>query len=33
MGRRGREYVEREADRSVAMGRYRALVSELVNGA
>jgi colanic acid biosynthesis glycosyl transferase WcaI len=33
MGRRGREYVEREADRSVAMGRYRALVSELVHGA
>ncbi len=33
MGRRGREYVEREADRSVAMRRYRALVSELVNGA
>jgi glycosyltransferase involved in cell wall biosynthesis len=30
MGRRGREYVEREADRSVAMERYRALVAELV---
>jgi colanic acid biosynthesis glycosyl transferase WcaI len=33
MGRRGREYVEREADRSVAMRRYRALVAELLNGA
>jgi colanic acid biosynthesis glycosyl transferase WcaI len=30
MGRRGREYVEREADRFVAMERYRALVRELV---
>lgn len=30
MGRRGREYVEREADRSVAMERYRALVAELL---
>jgi glycosyltransferase involved in cell wall biosynthesis len=30
MGRRGREYVEREADRSVAMMRYRALVAELL---
>ncbi|MFO7571187.1 MAG: glycosyltransferase family 4 protein [Gaiellaceae bacterium] len=30
MGRRGREYVEREADRHVAMERYRALVRELV---
>ncbi len=30
MGRRGREYVEREADRSVAMARYRALVAELL---
>jgi colanic acid biosynthesis glycosyl transferase WcaI len=30
MGRRGREYVEREADRSVAMRRYRALVAELL---
>jgi colanic acid biosynthesis glycosyl transferase WcaI len=33
MGRRGREWVEREADRSVAMERYRALVRELVGGA
>ena len=30
MGRRGREYVEREADREVAMERYRALVAELL---
>ena len=30
MGRRGREYVEREADRSVAMARYRVLVAELL---
>jgi colanic acid biosynthesis glycosyl transferase WcaI len=30
MGRRGREYVEREADRSVAMERYRAVVAELL---
>ena len=30
MGRRGREYVEREADRVVAMERYRALVRELL---
>ena len=30
MGRRGRAYVEREADRVVAMERYRALVRELV---
>jgi len=30
MGHRGREYVEREADRSVAMARYRALVAELL---
>ncbi len=30
MGRRGREYVEREADRSVAMARYRNLVAELL---
>ena len=30
MGRRGRAYVEREADRLVAMERYRALVRELV---
>lgn len=30
MGRRGRAYVEEEADRTVAMERYRALVRELV---
>jgi glycosyltransferase involved in cell wall biosynthesis len=30
MGARGREYVEREADRSVAMRRYRDLVAELL---
>jgi len=30
MGNRGREYVEREADRSVAMARYRGLVAELL---
>jgi glycosyltransferase involved in cell wall biosynthesis len=30
MGRRGREYVEREADRSVAMQRYRVVVAELL---
>jgi glycosyltransferase involved in cell wall biosynthesis len=30
MGSRGREYVEREADRSVAMGRYHTLVRELL---
>ncbi len=29
MGRRGREWVEREADRSVAVGRYRDLLREL----
>jgi glycosyltransferase involved in cell wall biosynthesis len=29
MGRRGREWVEREADRSVAMRRYRDLLGEL----
>jgi colanic acid biosynthesis glycosyl transferase WcaI len=29
MGRRGREWVEREADRSVAIGRYRDLLREL----
>ena len=33
MGRRGREYVEREADRSVAMERYRRLVAELLEAA
>ena len=30
MGRRGREYVEEEADRIVAIERYRALVRELL---
>jgi hypothetical protein len=30
MGERGRAWVEREADRSVAFGRYRALVTEVV---
>ncbi len=30
MGHRGREYVEREADRSVAMARYRALIAEVL---
>jgi glycosyltransferase involved in cell wall biosynthesis len=30
MGARGREYVEREADSSVALARYRALVDRLV---
>src|SRR5207244_13366693 len=29
MGRRGREYVQAEADRSVAVGRYRRLLREL----
>lgn len=29
MGRRGREYVEREADRAVALARYREVLSEL----
>jgi colanic acid biosynthesis glycosyl transferase WcaI len=33
MGSKGRAYVEREADRSVAMSRYRAVVGELLNGA
>jgi colanic acid biosynthesis glycosyl transferase WcaI len=33
MGARGREYVEREADRSVAMRRYRDLVAELLAAA
>jgi colanic acid biosynthesis glycosyl transferase WcaI len=31
MGARGREYVEREADRSVAFERYRALLGEVVS--
>lgn len=30
MGRRGRAYVERDADRLVALGRYRRLVGELL---
>jgi len=30
MGRRGRAYVEREADRGVALERYRAVLAELV---
>ena len=30
MGRRGRAYVEEEADRIVAMERYRALVREML---
>ena len=30
MGRRGRAYVEEEADRVVAMERYRALIRELL---
>jgi len=29
MGRRGREWVEREADRAIAVGRYRELLREL----
>jgi colanic acid biosynthesis glycosyl transferase WcaI len=33
MGRRGRQWVVQEADRNVAMERYRALVRELVVGA
>ena len=33
MGRRGRVYVEEEADRLVAMERYRALVREMLAGA
>jgi colanic acid biosynthesis glycosyl transferase WcaI len=32
MGRRGREYVTAEADREVAVGRYRELLRELVAG-
>jgi glycosyltransferase involved in cell wall biosynthesis len=32
MGRRGREWVEREADRSVAMRRYRDLLAEFAAG-
>lgn len=31
MGRRGRAYVEREADRGVALGRYRSLVRALID--
>jgi colanic acid biosynthesis glycosyl transferase WcaI len=30
MGRRGREYVEREADRRVSLGRYRELIGRFV---
>jgi colanic acid biosynthesis glycosyl transferase WcaI len=30
MGRNGREYVEREIDRSVSIGRYRDLIAELI---
>jgi glycosyltransferase involved in cell wall biosynthesis len=33
MGERGREWVEREADREVAFRRYRALVADVVAGA
>jgi putative colanic acid biosynthesis glycosyltransferase WcaI len=33
MGRLGREYVTSEADRSVAVGRYRSLLLELTRGA
>ena len=29
MGRRAREFAEREADRSIAMRRYEAVISEL----
>jgi glycosyltransferase involved in cell wall biosynthesis len=32
LGRRGREWVEREGDRSVAVGRYRELLGELAPG-
>jgi glycosyltransferase involved in cell wall biosynthesis len=32
MGRRGREYVTAEADRAVALGRYRTVLRELVDG-
>jgi hypothetical protein len=31
LGERGREWVAREADRSVAFGRYRRLVADLVS--
>jgi hypothetical protein len=31
MGERGRVWVEREADREVAFGRYRALVADVVS--
>jgi glycosyltransferase involved in cell wall biosynthesis len=33
MGRRGREYVTAEADRAVAVGRYRTVLGELVGAA
>jgi glycosyltransferase involved in cell wall biosynthesis len=32
MGRRGRAYVEREADRPVALARYRALIERMIEG-
>jgi colanic acid biosynthesis glycosyl transferase WcaI len=31
MGRRGREYVEREADRPIALARYRSLIDSVMN--
>ena len=31
MGERGREWVEREADREVAFGRYRRVIDELAS--
>jgi hypothetical protein len=31
MGERGREWVEREADREVAFGRYRRVIEELAS--
>ena len=30
MGRRGRAYVESEADRTIAVGRYRRLLAEVI---
>jgi glycosyltransferase involved in cell wall biosynthesis len=32
MGRRGRAYVEREADRPVALARYRELIERMTGG-
>jgi glycosyltransferase involved in cell wall biosynthesis len=32
MGRRGRAYIEREADRPVALARYRALIERMIGG-